>query len=206
MAGQENLVNFVRDALVAGRNRSDISAALVDAGWSEPEAVEALGAFADTSFNPPVPRPRPIVSARDFFIYVLLFGTMLASTTSLTVLVFDLIDIVMSDSTSGWRVRSARSTLAVILVTAPMFAWLHRREMKRLSASASRGRSAIRKWATYVSLLIASGAFAINLIVALSALLNGDITLIFVLRIMTVAIVSGSVFLFYRSDVAEEAP
>ena len=47
-------------------------AALAEAGWTEREVADALAAFAETAFVPPVPRPRPVVSARDFFTYALI--------------------------------------------------------------------------------------------------------------------------------------
>ena len=73
MRPSDELAHFVREALASGRTRPEISDALDDAGWSEKERADALDAYADTDFIPPIPRPRPYVSAKDAFLYGLLF-------------------------------------------------------------------------------------------------------------------------------------
>ncbi len=67
MAANEDLYRFVRKALSAGRNRGEINIALNEAGWSKAEASEALDAWSETSFMPPIPRPQTMVTAQDFF-------------------------------------------------------------------------------------------------------------------------------------------
>lgn len=205
MAVREELVTFTRDALVAGKSREDISGAMEQAGWSGPEVAEALAAFADTDFTPPVPRPRAVVSARDFFIYVLIFGMMLTSAIALVVLCFNLIELTIGDTSyPRYLLNSIRDGIAVLIVSVPLLVWLHLRENKRLAASPGRRRSAIRKWVASISLLIAAGVFLGDVIYALQQLLRGDLTLEFLLRVIVVAVVSGGVFQFYRHDLSDE--
>jgi len=52
----------------------------------------ALAGFADLDFPVPVPRPKPSLSARDAFLYLLLFTALYISAFSLGGLIFQLID------------------------------------------------------------------------------------------------------------------
>jgi hypothetical protein len=67
MAAIKDLSQFVREALSAGRNRGEINTALNEAGWTKAEASEALDAWSETSFIPPIPRPQTMVTAWNFF-------------------------------------------------------------------------------------------------------------------------------------------
>lgn len=204
MAIREDLVFFTREALSAGRSRAEIDTALQEAGWSATEAKEALSAFAETAFVPPVPRPRAIVSARDFLVYMLMFGAMLTSAITLTFLSFAVIDLMLDDNVSSYIFRQMRDMIAFLIVSIPVFGWLHYKERNRLAASPGRRRSSIRKWIASFALLLAAATFLGDLVVALQRLLNGDASLEFVLRVLTVAVISGGVFQFYRSDLGDE--
>ena len=76
MAVSDDLVGFVRDALARGLFRPQVEDALRQAGWNREQVTGALGAFATVEFPIPVPRPRPSLSAREAFMYLLLFTTL----------------------------------------------------------------------------------------------------------------------------------
>ncbi|HTM71037.1 MAG TPA: hypothetical protein VL118_09255, partial [Luteimonas sp.] len=70
---------FVREALAAGQARPAIEAALAQAGWPAEQVRDALDAYADVPFAVPVPNPRPYLSAREAFLYLVLFATLYVS-------------------------------------------------------------------------------------------------------------------------------
>src|SRR5690606_35207466 len=74
-AATEDRERFVRDALLQGQSRPAIEAALVAAGWPAEEVREALAAYAEVPFPVPVPRPRPYLSAREAFLYLVMFAS-----------------------------------------------------------------------------------------------------------------------------------
>jgi hypothetical protein len=78
---------------VQGRNRGEINTAMNEAGWTKAEASAALGAWSETSFIPPIPRPQTMVTARDFFIYALTFGVLIFAASYLVILCHQLIDV-----------------------------------------------------------------------------------------------------------------
>ncbi|MEM9583813.1 MAG: DUF5671 domain-containing protein [Pseudomonadota bacterium] len=202
MSQKNELARFVRDALMAGRQRDEIEAALEQTGWSDAEVAEALSAYSDIDFHPPVPRPQNIVSARDFFVYALTFLALGTASIYLVLLTHHLIDELWDVSQGRYyNKRFMRSAIAAVMVAGPIYAWLTWRERKRLAKDPGLYRSAIRKWATYIALLVAASVFGINTIFALSSFLNGELTVVFSLKLLAIAIVSGAIFGFYLRDV-----
>ena len=97
MAVSEDLVVFVRDALARGQSREQIADALLKAGWTKEQTQAALRAFAEIDFPVPVPRAQPYLSAREAFMYLVLFGTLYTSAYNLGSLLFDLINLRFPD-------------------------------------------------------------------------------------------------------------
>src|SRR5215468_7884155 len=97
MAVSEDLVVFVRDALARGQSRAQIAEVLQKAGWTNEQTRAALAAYVDVEFPVPVPRARPNLSAREAFLYLVLFGTLFISALSLGSLLFDLINVRFPD-------------------------------------------------------------------------------------------------------------
>ena len=199
MAGNRDLAQFVRDALSAGKSRVEIAAVLGQAGWSAQEVSDALEGWADVPFAPPVPRPRPVVTARDFFVYALMFGALLFGAGYLVGLLHALIDHFISSEDSGatYRIRWA---MAVLIVTLPLYLWLATRENRRLAADPALARSAIRSWMTYVTLLFAAAVLLGDLVAVIYAFLSGDLTVQFALKALVVAGIAGGIFGYYRRD------
>ncbi|MDX5362479.1 MAG: hypothetical protein LPL13_14335, partial [Alphaproteobacteria bacterium] len=101
-ATRSELALFVRDALARGARRDEIASALDKAGWSREQVRDALAAYAEVDFAVPVPRPRPYVSARDAFVYLVLFSTLGLSAWHLGILLFNLIDLLIPDPARPW--------------------------------------------------------------------------------------------------------
>ena len=97
MAAGDELVDFVRDALGRGVPRAQIEEALRKGGWTADQIRVALAAFVDLDFPVPVPRARPYLSAREAFMYLVLFGTLYASAYYLGSLIFDFINLTFPD-------------------------------------------------------------------------------------------------------------
>lgn len=200
MAVSKDLSRFTRDALMAGRSRDEISQALTSSGWAASDVEDALNAWADTGFVPPVPRPQSTVSARDFFIYALMFGALLFGAIHLVQLFHALIDLWL-DQSSYRQTGRLRWAIAVLIVTAPVFLSLTLRERDTLASDPALYRSAVRRWMTYLALLSASAVLLGALITVIYSFLNGDFTLQFCLKALVVGLVAGMIFLFYLNDI-----
>ena len=92
------LNQFIRDALSKGISKPEIEAKLLEAGWPDDEIQEALSAWADTEFRVPVPRPKPYLSAREAFTYLVLFTLLYASAWSFGELLFQFVNKAFPDA------------------------------------------------------------------------------------------------------------
>jgi hypothetical protein len=202
MAGSD-LSRFVHDALRSGQSRAAIEAALVDAGWSREQVQDALGAYADVDFPVPVPHPRPQVSARDAFMYLVMFGMLYVSAYQLGTLLFQFINLGFPDPLDPGldqrrfitgRIRSATASL---MVTFPVFLYVASRMARRVASDPAQRMSAVRKWLTYVTLFIAACVIVGDLVALLNGGLSGDLTVRFVLKTLAVAAIAGSIFSYY---------
>ena len=209
MAAKTQLVEFTREALIAGRTRADITAALSQAGWSRDEVSDALNTWAEGDFTPPVPRPRPYVSARDAFLYALMFGALAILAWHLVRLGHGLIDYAMPDGSRnarpGYVVDRLRWSIAALIVTVPLFAILDHRAKQRLARSPGARRSALRKWFGYATLFATSVTLLGTLVFVIYTLLSGDLTLRFILKTVIVGAVAGAITLYYRAILKEDS-
>lgn len=210
MARDERLIQFVREALTLGRSRGDIHVALTDAGWSPQEIAEALASFAATDFNPPVPRPRAHMTARDTFIYLLLFASLTIVTVDLITLVHSILDIALPEpGESEWWVEYAtdniRWSIAALVVATPVFIWMTLFTQRQIAADAGRRRSPVRKWLTYLALFVSALVFFGDAIYVIYSFMSGEATLRFLLKALTVACASAAIFGFYIRDIEERA-
>src|SRR3546814_3146708 len=100
------LEQFVNAALSRGESKQSVLAALSAAGWSPEQAADALDAYADVAFPVPVPRPRPYLSAREAFLYLLLFASLYVWAYHLGSLLFDLINTALPDPADSSYMRN----------------------------------------------------------------------------------------------------
>lgn len=196
------LSTFVQEALCAGASRADTERALRQAGWSPDQVRDALAAYAEIDFPVPVPRPRPQLSARDAFMYLVLFAMLYISAYHLGNLVFQFINLGFPDPLDpagreefvGRRIRFATSAL---LVAFPVFLFVASRIARRVAKDPAQRMSAVRKWLTYLTLFIAACIIVGDLIVLLNSMLSGELTVRFVLKALTVGAIAASVFAYY---------
>ena len=200
---------FVREALGAGQSRPAIEAALAQAGWPREQVDDALGAYADVAFPVPVPKPRPYLSAREAFLYLVLFATLYVSAYHLGSLLFDLINHALPDpADQQYRLMqlgaSMRWSVASLLVAFPVFLFVARLLGRELARNPAKRLSVVRRWLTYMTLFLAAGIVIGDLITAVYNVLGGELTLRFSLKVLVVGAIAGTVFAWYLHDLRRE--
>lgn len=199
MAKDNPLTAFVGAALAQGRTRQEIISALAEAGWSPGEVEDSLAEFADFDFQPPVPAPRRLVSARDFFTYSLLFVALAALSVGSVDLIHGLLDRwIASEDVSQWDRRRDDWALASVVVFGPIWALLSRQTTRALLADPARHRSAIRRWTAALILLLAVLVLLGTLTKVVYEFLGGGADLLFLSKSLVTAGVAGAIFLAYR--------
>jgi len=205
------LDSFVREALIKGASRASIKTALKDAGWSEDEVKQALDAYHEADFPIPVPKRKPYLSAREAFMYLLMFLTLYISAFSFGTILFQTINIYLPDALLypyGYYYDGARQMIrwstAALLIAYPLFLWISYILNKAMSKDMSKRASKIRKWLTYITLFIAAGVIIGDLIGLVYNFLGGELTLRFILKVLVVGAIAGAIFGYYLWDLRKE--
>mgnify|MGYP001032172840 CR=1 FL=1 len=207
-SGTQELEMFVREALARGCARDEIERVMLASGWTSEQARSALGAYSTIDFPVPVPHPRPYLSAREAFLYLVLFSTLYLSAYNLGTLFFNFIERAFPDSALqvyGRRVEdSIRWSVSSLIIAFPAFLFVSRYIGRELARNPVKRLSTIRRWLTYLTLFIAAGVIIGDLITLVYNLLGGELTVRFVLKVITVALISGAVFGYYLWDLRRE--
>jgi Domain of unknown function (DUF5671) len=207
-SGIQDLEWFARESLSRGLGKPGIRKAMLDAGWTEDQADNALGAYADVEFAVPVPKPRPQLSARDAFLYLVLFTTLYISSYNLGSLLFDLINKALPDATvrvfqsNGWD--SMRWSASSLIVAFPTFLFLSYYIAIDLTRNPVKRLSPIRRWLTYLTLFVAACVLIGDVTALVYNALGGELTSRLALKVVTVGAIAGAVFGYYLTDLRHE--
>ncbi|RMC31645.1 DUF5671 domain-containing protein [Paracoccus alkanivorans] len=203
MGSSDLLESFVREAIAAGQERAAIAGVLADAGWSDSEIEEALEGWADPNAGmPPVPRPRPYVSARDAILYGLLFISLAVLCWHINQLGFGIIDFLVDDVADRYPgTSSLRWSIAILVPFLPLFLALDRRIYRHTREDPGQKRSLVRRWFASITLLLAVLTLLGDLSATVYAALSGELTFRFVLKAALVAITGLLVLAYYRGEI-----
>ena len=205
---------FVRESLARGIDRQTIASRLAQAGWRPDEIETALAAFAEIDFPIPVPRRRPYLSAREAFLYLVLFATLYTTAFNTGAVLFQLVERWLPDP--GQRARdlrlagdAMRGATAGLIIAFPIFLGLSAHIGRGVAREPEKRGSKIRKWLTYVTLFVAAMVIIGDLTFLVSRLLSGELPGRVAAKVLVVFLISGTVFGHYlgelRRDEREEA-
>src|SRR5918993_1006858 len=208
MAAADELIGFVRESLSRGVPRGRVESLLIEAGWSRDQVDSAVGALAELDSPVPVPRPRAYLSAREAFIYLLLFAMLYVSAYNLGALLFDYINRAFPDPVDRryepYASQAVRWALASLIVAFPVFAWLQRSVNRQVRLDPAKRRSHVRRWLTYLTVFIASCVIIGDVTTLLYNALAGELTVRFILKVLTIGVIAGAALLYYLSDLRLE--
>ena len=207
-SGRQEIESFAREGLLRGIPRGELEKALASAGWTPDQVKDGLVAFADVVFPIPVPRPRAYLSAREAFLYLVLFSTLYLSAYHLGSLLFDFINRAFPDPTVRYYGRplvdSMRWSISSLIIAFPIFLFVSHRVSRELTRNPVKRLSAIRRWLTYLTLFVAAGVLIGDLITLVDNVLGGELTIRFSLKVIIVATIAGTIFAYYLWDLRSE--
>lgn len=200
---------FVRDALMRGHSRQQVSSALLAAGWNEQQISGVLDGWADVDFPLPVPRPRASLSAREAFAYLVLFSTLYFFAWNLGSLLFQLIQYALPDPADpDWQLMrlsgGIRWAISALVIAFPVFVFAAHRVSRDVDKHPIKRLSPVRRWLTYLTLFVAATVLIGDLTALVFNLLGGDLSLRFVLKVLVVGVIAGTVFGYYLWDLRQE--
>ena len=203
MSRDNRIEEFIQKSLDAGIPVPSFVGLLTARGWTEKQAYSALADHYQNQTGIEVPpRPSSGASARDAFFYLLIFSTLSVWTLSLGCLAFSLIDRWLADPLfrgygETFSTYTVTMSLAAVIVAFPLYLLVSRVVLREAAADPDKLESGIRKWLTYMALVIAASVFMGDLITALAYLLRGELTSRFLAKSLVVLVLSSGVFWYY---------
>jgi hypothetical protein len=182
MSEDPRIAAFLEESQVAGIPHASLVGILTAHGWREKDIYRALGDHYRKAFGLEVPqRSGAGASAKDAFFYLLIFSTLATWTVGLGSLAFQLINRWMADPLfSPYQDRFSNYeitwALAALIVAFPLYLLISRTVLREAAADPYKLDSGIRKWLTYMALVVAASIFMGDLICALAFLLRGELT------------------------------
>ena len=207
-ASDAGLLEFIRAAKGHGVSDEFIVSLLSDRGWSERRVYAAFSSFYADSLGMPVPaRSGHVENARDAFYYLLNFITLSFWTVALGQVFYILIARAFPDATltAPYYAESLRDQIAwqiaVVIIAFPVFVFVHTVIQRELSKRPDLYDSGVRRWLTYLALVIAAIVVLTDGVWFISALLRGELTVRFILDSLVLLILGGGVFFYYLKTI-----
>lgn len=200
---------YVAGRIRAGVAKSEVREELLAVGWTE-EEIEAAYRSGVVALGAPVPSEgnRPTLSRKsstvdvviNFFSFILL-GIV---ATALGTLFFQVVNSYFPDpldATNWYAQAQVTSTIhyaiAALLIGFPLYYFAMRLWFRKFREDEGRTESNLSKWLTYLVLLIAAVTIVGDLITVIFTLLQGEITVRFFLKALTILTIAGVIFGFY---------
>jgi len=142
-------------------------------------------------------------SPKDFFLHLATMVALYVSSISLLALLFQMINISFPDRLDYYvdpysaGIRWAIACLIIIFPLYILFTWLLNKEYARIPEKRDLG---IRKWLVFLTLFVAGIAIITDLVVLINTFLGGEITVRFILKVVSVLVVTGIIFGYYIYD------
>ena len=144
---------------------------------------------------------------RHVFLHLLAMSALYFSAGSFITLIFQYVSILFPDPLENtgyydpsYRYTAIRFAISALIVIFPVYLFTTRYLNKLYRASAEIRTMRIRKWLTYLTLFVAAGIIIGDLVALVNGLLGGGLTARFVLKVITVLFVAGSIFYYYLWD------
>lgn len=139
---------------------------------------------------------------RDVFLYLLSTVTMAISAIAFGTIIFQAINIYLPDVLSFQNIDGAKSgirwAIASLIVVFPVYVLVMNFLEKDLKMFEEKRELKIRKWLLYFTLFAAAIVIIVDLITLIFNFLQGELTLRFFLKVLTVLFISASIFVYYR--------
>jgi len=209
-AETQSLLDFIDAVKSQGASDEFVVALLRQNGWSEKRIYQAVGAWYETRTGRAVPNGGGrIEAAKDAFLYLLSFITLGIWTIQLGALLFTAIDRtfpnpVLNYPDGNWAIRNMADALASIIVGFPLFLLVTWGILRGAQRQPERLESSVRKWLTYIALVITASTMIGDIVTFLAYFLRGDLDTRFVLKVITVLVISGGVFTYYLDSLRRD--
>lgn len=203
------LQKFIATAREHGASDEALLGILENAGWPKSEIWAALGERYEALCGLRIPPGKKSTTpAKDAFLYLLSFATLATWTIALGSICYSLIDDWIRDPLAQNYPHLSLSyqistELAALIVTFPLYLFVIRIIVSQTRQAPEKLESGVRKWLTYIALLIAASIMIGDVVTFLAYYLRGELTSRFVAKVAVTLLISGGVFWYYLGSLRE---
>lgn len=195
------LKTFIAHARKKGLDHQTIRMLLLSSGWKEKDIAEAL---TEETLDMAIPMPPDAGGARDAFFHLLAFVALYTTVICTSILFFNYINYWFPDVTAGyyvgdtsWMSSTIRWAMAGVIVSYPLYVWMNRILLKEMQKHTEKAASGVRRWLTYLTLFVTAAALMADVITLVFYLLDGEISIRFLLKVLVVLALAGMSFMYY---------
>lgn len=145
---------------------------------------------------------------KDVFMHLLSMIALYISSGSLIALLFQYINLYFPDALQPIYYSSVAGTIrwamASLMIIFPIYLGVTHLLNKEYAENPEKRELKIRKWLVYFTLFAAAIIIATDLVTLVYNFLGGELTIRFLLKIITVALIIGTIFLYYGLDLKEK--
>jgi hypothetical protein len=197
---QDDLNDFIENALRAGKKKDQIGTVLEKAGWTGAQVQSAIAAYADVDFPVAVPKPTMPAAAKELFLYLLLFSALYMTVMGIGAVLYQLINMAFpdpSDSQYAWMIGSVetrlRSGVAILFVFLPAYVFIDRQIAVLKRSDPQHIRSDVRRKITYLTLYVAATILLSDIYYLIYSWLEGELFTRVLLKCLVVGGLAGLV-------------
>ena len=143
--------------------------------------------------------------AKNFALYFITFALLYTVAINFGAAIFYLINkiipLVGAYDNGYYSASALRFNLAYMIIGGPIFLFLAARVRKEAARDEVVRFSGIRRWLTYITLIVTALVVICDLIALVNNLLSGETTLRFILKAITVLLIAASIFFYYLRDI-----
>ena len=205
----QSLGEYAASRIRAGVAKTALKEELLSVGWTEDE-VEAAYRSGVVALGAPVPsegkratqsrQSSTVDVVINFFSFILL-GVV---ASALGTLFFQIINLTFPDAldVANWYSASQATSsihyaVAALIIGFPLYFFAMRLWFRKFREDEGRAESRLSKWLTYLVLLVTAVTIVGDLITTVFTLLQGEVTVRFFLKALTILAIAGAIFGFY---------
>lgn len=145
-------------------------------------------------------------NAKYAFYYLLSLVALIFTALSVGMIAFGIIGQTIPDAlnTSGSTSNSLKFAISALLIATPIFYFMQKFINQGLRNGELTKESGVRRWLTYFILLVSSVTILGVFIGIINSFLSGELTLSFILKALSMIVISAAVFSFYFYDIKRE--
>lgn len=143
---------------------------------------------------------------KDIFLELWVMGSLYLSASFIITLLFQYINYFFVDLANPYSFSQStvRWTVAILVAVLPTHIFALRLREKDYIADPQKREHKFRKLLVYLTIFIAAIACVVDLATLVFYFLNGELSIRFLLKVLSVAIVAGGVFWYYLTDLKRE--